>query len=63
MLYAYSWDSSNKQKGFDMQGRELFELRNELKAAIDKLRGDLKDVEQDVKDTKLYCTQAALNAE
>ena len=63
MLYAYSWDSSNKQKGFDMESRELFELREELKAAIDKLRGDLKDVDQNLKDTYLSRATAALSAE
>ena len=63
MLYAYSWDSSNKQKGFDMNSRELFEVREELKAAIDKLRSDLKDVDQNLKDTYLSRATAALSAE
>jgi len=63
MLYAYSWDSSNKQKGNDMKSRELFERREELKSVINQLKGELNDVENELSCTYLSRARDALHEE
>ena len=46
-----------------MNSRELFGRRDELKAAISKLRGDLKGVEEELSDTYLHHARDVLYAE
>jgi len=62
MLYGYSWDSSNKRKGIDMESRELFERREELKHVIGEMRIELKDVEEQLSDTFLPVAKDVLRA-
>jgi hypothetical protein len=56
--------SSNlKRKGIDMNSRELFERREEIKYVIADLKVELKDVEQQISDMFLDQARDALRAD
>ena len=57
------WVSSNlKAEGIDMNSRELFERRDELKHVISEMRLELKDVEEQLSDTFLPVARDVLRA-
>jgi len=60
MLYGYSWDSSNKRKGIDMESRDLFELRDVLKTSMADLKGQLKEVEDKLSDAYMSSAKDSL---